>query len=270
MMDSAKSLSPKERIFVICNVVLGAILLSTAVLSSSGRRGQREDLLPTTKDSTGVLKFLSQEIIDRRFEVKVQNASNKVITAYATAACDFPESSTDYSIGDYSIGPGEVFKINIPVKTVVDHCDPAKTQPTITIVSVVFDDRSYAGEFRWAKGILDDRRGNRIQLKRINVLLTRALMGANVTEPDMFERLKNEIASLPIDEREPPAVRGGLSSAKQRALYMLDELDQWHQKSLITQSLENIPIREELAGIKNFKEGLYKLISLNEKRINRF
>ncbi len=59
-MDSTRSLSAKKRLFVVCNVVLGAILLSTAVLSSSGKRNQQGAGLPTVKDNSGALSLLAR------------------------------------------------------------------------------------------------------------------------------------------------------------------------------------------------------------------
>jgi hypothetical protein len=264
------SLSTKQRLFVISSVVLGSVLLSAAVLSSSARRTRQEISLPTVKDNTGSFRLISLERIDHSFVMLVQNTSDKAITAYAKAVCDFPESSADYTLGDQSIAPGEVVKIDTPAEAVSDHCGSAKTQPTITILAVVYDDRTTAGEYQWAKGILDDRRGEKIQLKRINSLLKKALNWPDANEPAAIERLKAAIASLPVDEEEAPAVRGGLSGVKQRELYLLDELKQWHQSSLTADSVRNIPVRGELAGISNLQEGVGKLISLNEKWISRY
>lgn len=269
-MNSTMSLSTKQRLFVVCSFVLGAILLSTAVLSSSARRSQREVSLPIVKDNTGSFNLISQERIDERFVTWMQNTSNKAITAYVTAVCGVPESAPDYTIGDDSIGPGKVVDITTSIRAVSDMCGSIITQPTITILAVVFDDRTYAGEFQWAKGILDDRRGHKIQLKRINRLLAEAIKWPDASQPAALERLKAEIAALPVDEGETPAVRGGLSSAKQRTLYLLDELKRWHQSSLTSQSRRNISIQGELAGIDSLPEGIEKLITLNEKWISRY
>jgi hypothetical protein len=269
-MDFQMSLSSNQRLFVVSSVVLGSVLLSTAVLSSSARRSQQEMSLPTVKDNTGSFRLIGLERIDHNFVMRMQNTSQKAITAYVNAVCDFPESSTDYTLGEQSIGPGKVVEITTPAEAVSDHCGSAKTQPTITILAVVFDDRTTAGEDKWAQGVLDNRRGNRIQLKRINSLLKKALTWPDAGEPAAIERLKDEIAVLPVDESEAPAVRGGLSGAKQRELYLLDELKQWHRSSLAAESVRNVPIRGELAGIKNLQEGIFKLISLNEKWISRY
>jgi hypothetical protein len=77
-MDSTRSLSTKQRSFVVCSFVLGAILLSTAALSSSARRSQREVSLPIVKDNTGSFNLISQEWIDRTSVTWMQNTSNKV------------------------------------------------------------------------------------------------------------------------------------------------------------------------------------------------
>ncbi len=269
-MDSQKNLSTSHRLFIVSSIVLGTLLLSTSLLTAGARRSQQKSSLPIVKDNTGSFRLINLERIDNRFVMRMQNTSKKAITAYGNAVCDVPESSTDYSIGDYSIQPGDVVEIMMPIKVVADKCDPAITQPTITILAVVFDDRTYGGEFRWAKGILDNRRGEKIQLKRINGLLTKALKWSDAGEPTAIDRLKTEIESLPIDEGEAPAVRSGLSTAKQKASYLLEELKQWHQSSLAAQSVHNIPIRGELAGINGLKEGIEKLINLNEKWISRY
>jgi|GEM_PF-2417127 len=269
-MDSQTSLSTKQRLFVVSSVVVGTILLSAAVLTSSARRSKQEVSLPAVKDNTGSFRLISLERIDHQFVMRVQNASDKAITAYVKAVCDFPESSADYTLGDQSIEPGQVVEIATAAEAVSDHCGSAKTQPTITILAVVFDDRTTAGEYQWAKGVLDDRRGERIQLKRINSLLKKALKWPDANEPAALERLNVAIASLPVDEDEVPSVRSGLAGAKQRELYLLDELKQWHQSSLTAESVQNVPIRGELAGISNLQEGVGKLIELNEKWISRY
>ena len=269
-MDSQTSLSTKQRLFVISSMVLGTVLLSSAILSSSARRAQQEVSLPTVKDNTGSFRLISLERIDHQFVMRVQNASDKAITAYVKSVCDFPESSADYTLGDHSIERGDVVEISTPVQAVSDNCGVGITPPTITILAVVFGDRTTAGEYQWAKGILDDRRGERMQLKRINSLLKKALKWPDANEPAALERLKAAIASIPVDEDEAPAVRSGLAGAKQRELYLLDELKQWHQSSLTAESVHNVPIRGELAGISNLQEGVGKLIELNEKWISRY
>ena len=221
-------------------------------------------------DNTGSLNLLSQERIDRRFETRMQNTSNKSITAYVTAVCNVPESSTDFAIGDHSIEPGGIVEITTPVATLSNMCGSAITHPTITILAVVFDDRTSRGEFRFAKGVLDNRRGNRIQLKRINDLLTKALKWPDADKPTAIERLGDQIAALPVDEEEDPAVRGGLSDAKERALYLLSELKQWYQSSLTSKSRQNVTVRGELAGTDSLPMGIEKLVALNEKWISRY
>lgn len=84
---------------------------------------------------------------------RMQNTSKKTITAYVTAVCDVPESAVDYAIGDDSIGPGEAVEITTSIRAVLSMCGPTKTQPTITVLATVFDDRTYGGEFQWVKGI---------------------------------------------------------------------------------------------------------------------
>jgi len=268
-MTSLTSLSTKQRLFVVSSVVLGTILLTASVLSSSGRRSQQEVSLPTVKNKTISLQFIAIEKLQTKFVTRMQNTSNKAITAYVMAACDVPESATDYSIGPDSIEPGKVVEIITPVRA-LDKCSSATTQPSITILAVVFDDRSTEGDYGWAKGILDDRRGLKIQLKRINRLLREALGRADRDEPKAIARLKAEISSLPIDEGAEPAVRGGLSAAKERVLFYLTELEQWHPSAVSSASAQNVSSRAEFAGVTRIEEGIARMASLNENWISKY
>lgn len=268
-MTSLTSLSTKQRLFIVSSVVLGTILLTASVLSSNGRRSQHEVSLPTVKNKTSSLQVIDIEKLQTWFVTRVQNTSSKAITAYVMAVCDVPESATDYSIGPDSIEPGKVVEIITPVRA-LDKCSSATTQPSITILAVVFDDRSTEGDYGWAKGILDDRRGLKIQLKRINRLLREALGRADRDEPKAIARLKAEISSLPIDEGEEPAVRGGLSAAKQRVLFYLTELEQWHPSAVSSASAQNVSSRAEFAGVTRIEEGIARMASLNENWISKY
>jgi len=269
-MTSLTSLSTKQRLFIVSSVVLGTILLTASVLSSNGRRSQHEVSLPTVKNKTSSLQVIDIEKLQTWFVTRVQNTSSKAITAYVMAVCDVPESATDYSIGPDSIEPGKVIEIITPVRALSDKCTSATTQPSITILAVVFDDRSTEGEYEWAKGILDDRRGLKIQLKRINRLLREALVRADRDEPKAIERLKAEISSLPIDEGAEPSVRGGLSAAKERVLFYLTELEQWHPRAVSSASAQNVSSRAEFAGVTRIEEGIARIASLNEKWISKY
>ncbi|HEY3135950.1 MAG TPA: hypothetical protein VGL29_07975 [Blastocatellia bacterium] len=269
-MSFTNRLPARQRLFVVLSVVLGTVLLSSALLSPT-RAGKQKDIsVPVVKDNTGSLRLVSLEKVEDLFVIRLKNTSDKVITAHGQAVCDVPWSSTDYSIGDHPIQPGAVFEIAISARGLSEMCGSTKAEPAITILAVIFADRSYAGEFQWAKGILDDRRGQKMQLKRINRLLSQALKWPDVGEPTAIDKVKSEVDLLPIDEGEAPAVRGGLSTAKQRVSYLLEELKQWHQNSLTAKPAQNVPLRGELFGIKSVHEGISRLISLSEKWISRY
>jgi len=268
-MDSLTSLSTKQRLFVVSSVVLGTVLLSSALLSPARARRQKEISLPIVKNETKCLQFVSLEKIGPRFVTRMQNTCNRAITAYVMAVCDAPESATDYSIGPDSIEPGKIVEITTPLRAFSDKCTSQAAQPSLTMLAVVFDDRSTEGDYGWAKSILDDRRGHKIQLKRINRLLREAAQWSDRDTPAAIERLRNEISSLPVDEAEPPAVRGGLSAAKQRVLFFLAELEQWHQSTMRSAS-EGIQLRAEFAGVTRIQEGIARLASLNEKWISKY
>lgn len=272
MMGSLTSLSTKQRLFIVSSVVFGSILLTARIRSSGGRSGQQSYDLPIIKTEAKCLKFISLERINRRFVTTMKNISEKAITGYVVAVCDVPESAVDYSIGSNSIEPGQVVEITTPVMALSDQCASAATQPTITVLAVVFDDKSTDGEYGWAKGILDDRHGHRIQLRRINQLLRASAKWSDRNEATAIERLNSQISSLPVDEDETPSVRGGLAAAKQRILFYLSELDQWHESTMQSASASerNRSHRGELAGISGIEEGVKRLVSLNDEWISKY
>jgi hypothetical protein len=271
-MGSINSLSTKQRLFAVSCVVLGCVLLlSAGARSSSGVLTKQDVNLPTVRDDTGSFDLVSVERIDRRLVTRVQNISKKAVTAYVVAICDVPEYSADYSISERrGVEPGQMEEITTSVKSVSEKCDSALAAPTISILAVVFDDRTYRGEFQWAKGILDDRRGQKIQLKRINRFLAEALKKQDGDEFATLEMLKAQISMLPVDEDEGSAVRGGLSQAKKTALFLLGELEQWHQAGATLQSERSKRLRGELLGIGNLREGFDKIVRFNEKLISRY
>jgi hypothetical protein len=248
------------------------LTISLTVSSSDGRPVQkRSDVLPVVKSKPKSLEFLDTEKTDFGFITRMRNTSRKSITAYTVSLCDTPLFAEDYSIGNRSIEPGRALEIKTPIESVSHQCGGA-TEPTLTILAVVFDDRSTEGEFRWAKGILDDRRGQKIQLKRINRLLAKAAAAPDADDPIVIEKLKADIAGLPIDEAAAPAVRGGLATAKQTTLQMIAELEQWQSRreGIQSGSSSQISLRSELAGATTLKEGFVNLISFNEKCISKY
>ncbi len=273
-MNSPTGLSTKQRLFIVSSLIIGSIMLSVSlsVLSSSGRPQQaRESLPPVVNSHTGSVQFISTEKADFGFITRMRNNSKKSITAYAVSLCNTPLFSTDYSIGDNSIGTGQTFEIRVPIQAVSNNCGDI-AQPIITFLAVVYDDRTTEGDFGWAKGILDNRRGEKIQLKRINRLLTHAGNWTDADKPAAIERLKSEIAALPVDEGELPSVRGGLASARDRILYLIGELEQWHSRTrgIQSKSGSDASLRAELTGISNLREGFAKIITLNEKWISKY
>jgi len=268
-MVASTRIHPRQRVLVVSSVVLGCLLVSTAVASLSGRSARQHGGMPIIKDKTGSLRFVSIEKVDWLFVVRMENTSKKAISAYVVAVCGAPEHSADYTLGDHLIEPGENAEVKVAVQAVSDKCGYAITQPTISILSVVFDDRSFEGESQWAIGILEQRRGQKIQLERINRALKDALKRPDAPDRSVLQTLQVYIGSLPIDEQEPPAVRSGLAAARDSAMYMLTEIEQWHE-SRVGSSSKSVALRGELVGANNLREALERLTRLNEKWITRY
>ena len=242
-------------------VLLLVAFLSVGGMSSRALPEPQKEELPQVRNETESFQLISIERIGYLLQLRLKNTSKKAITAYKIGYNNGWQTGIDKIIGDDIVAPGEIEEFRTPFSNLSNSDGPTSPQ-TVTILAVVFDDRSSEGDFQAADDILNDRLGQKIQLERINRLIQGVLKSPDGNTPAALSRLKSQIASLSEDQGkgQPRAIHTGLYYMKQQVLKLIEELEQWQRdgKALL---------RTELYGSVNLQDALVKIKELGEKRI---
>jgi hypothetical protein len=242
-------------------ILLFVALLSASVMTSRALPEPQRQELPQVRNETESFQLVSVEKIGDLLQLRLKNTSKRAITAYKIGYSNGWQTGIDYLIGDDVVAPGEIEEFRTPFNNLSSSDDPTSPQ-TVTILAVVFDDRSSEGDFKAADDILNNRLGQKIQLERINRLIKGVLKSPDSNTPAALSRLKSQIASLSEDQGkgQPRAIHTGLYYMKQQVLKQIEELEQWQRdgKALL---------RTELYGSVNLQDALVKIKELGEKRI---
>jgi hypothetical protein len=188
-----------------------------------------------------------------------KNVSNKTITAYEFDLGHGVRSSRDYIPYDDGVGSGDVIEDVLPLGNFDPPYPPvpsASDKPVLTILAVVFDDRSSEGDYNAAAYILNHRLGQKIQLKRIRQLIRDGLKSKDQEFSAPFYALKSQIESLPT-EGQSVALRSGLNYAKERLLRHINEVEQWRYggESLLSHGIhDSTSLRDALTKLKRMCE----------------
>ncbi len=234
--------------------------LGADIWPSGARPDPQKDELPKVKNETESFQLVSVEKIDSLLQLRLKNTSNKAITAYRIGYGDGWQTGIDKILGDYVVAPGEVEEFRTSFSN-VSNSDNSASPRTVTILAVVFDDRSSEGDFEAASRILNDRLGQKIQLERINSLIQATLKSPDANTPVALSRLKSQITSLSEDQGkgQPLAIHLGLHYMKQHVLKQLEGIEQWQQSGQVLEA--------ELYDSTDVQDALVKLKQLGEKRI---
>jgi hypothetical protein len=228
---------------------------------SGARQRAQKDKLPQVKNETESFQLVSAEKIDFLLQLRLKNISKKAITAYKIGYGNGWQTGIDKIIGDDMVAPGEIEEFRTPFNNISNSDDPASPQ-SVTILAVVFDDRSSEGDFQAADEILNDRLGQKMQLERINRLIQAVLKSPDANTPAALGRLKSQIASLSEDQGkgQPFAIHIGLYYVKQQVLKQIEYIEEWQQSGKAL-------LEAELYDSVNLQDALVKLKKLGEKRI---
>ena len=242
-------------------ILLFVALLSASVMTSRALPEPQNQELPRVRNETESFQLISVERLGYLLQLRLKNTSKKAITAYKIGYSNGWQTGIDKILGNEVVAPGEIEEFRTPFSNVSNSDDPTSPR-TVTILAVVFDDRSSEGDFQAADDILNDRLGQRIQLERINLLIQGVLKSPDTNTPAALGRLKAQIASLSEDQGkgQPRAIHTGLYYMKQHVLKQIEELEQWQRDG-------KDMLREELYGSVNLQDALVKLKKLGEKRI---
>jgi hypothetical protein len=200
-------------------LTLGATLYRTTA-KTFGPVASQHPAKPTLSNKTAAVEVISiQPLQSGGFELTMKNTSAKNINGYSIAF-DNGASVTSDLTSTYKpiVAPGEEFKLQIPVTSVV------------IIKDVVFDDNSFDGDAQMAAQLQGRRIGIQKQLRNIVDLLNREGKTADV------EQLKAKIKELP--EQGSSFVAAGMRNAKDDALLALQKTDSNDKAAKLNKLLE--------------------------------
>lgn len=182
-------------------------------------------------------------------ELSLRNRYSKNITACAVSVngsiteVDFAFSELEDQSG---ISPESVYTEKYSFARHVNK-SAARQNFDISILAVVFDDKTGDGDPKFVTEILDTRLGSKIQLTRIIALLNNALNLPRVPDEAVIDTLKARISSLPVHSASPTSEteREGLRNQKSDALRRLESQTSLNPQERIRSLKE---IYESLAG----------------------
>jgi hypothetical protein len=206
-------------------VVCGAVVSTGVWLPQT--RSDSQDNLPRIKNETVSFQLVSEQRVGDELVVRFKNVSTLTITGYTLSLAQ-ERIGADFfaNTSQKGVGPGAVEDVRIPLINL-----SSQSQKRVTLLTVVFEDRTYEGDFQAAKVILDRRLGYLTQMGRIRSLLFAAAkvpdQDASATSAALLEKLRYRISLLPEqdDQKPSPGMRSGLNFAKQWTLKQLSRLE---------------------------------------------
>ncbi len=213
---------PVITIVSICALVLGI----GAVARKSAREPRTQGKTPQIQNKTRSFEvvrtpeIMQTRINDDGLELSLRNGSDKNITAFAVSV-NRTISETDFVFSEFEdqrgIVPQTVYTKRFSFALSGNPDDTAQQNLDISVLAVVFDDKSSEGDPRLIAAILGRRQESKVQLTRIVHLLDKPLDSPGIIDDTVLGRLKSRISALPTDSQS--------SSEKEDTLRRLDQVD---------------------------------------------
>jgi hypothetical protein len=247
--------------------ILGLLFFVTLVNYGVGVSGDKQKQKLIIANKTSGFEVIESKTAQGMVELSFRNAYKKSITAYVVSIGDhftFTEEFI-YSEVDFAIRPGEPLTKGIPLPFDLS----SKQTVPLTILAVVFEDRTGEGDQEILRGIEDERLGEKVQVMRILSLLEEVPAQANDSRQEMAiaKRLKSRAESaLSKGEAETLAdlksvkprgagpdlevrsdlseqFKNGLQTGREtilRKIYELKEADQPHNDSYLNEQMARL------------------------------
>lgn len=208
-------------------LILGSTALAIAVFVTiaswaGGVRRAADQPTPSKKvelaNNTSSLSVTKSELTPngRSVRVAVQNVAQKPIDWFRISLGAGSDIEADFAYADNPVlGPNESYEDSYPVPSEGD-----KLQ--VTIVSVVFEDMTFDGDVRSAQRLIEKRRGQEIELRRLLPLITQAInVSGKETAVARVQALESKITESGGDTTQsglPAAAYDGMKAARERVL----------------------------------------------------
>ena len=206
-------MATQKRLLVPILILVGFSSLGALLWSSSlyGRQSKPKSLTDTV------------EIVERiagegATKIAFRNVSNKNINALQVAVSGsvFTVEFLDADEPKKRLPPGEIYQEWFPTTPASDI--------DVSVLAVVFDDKTGAGDSRLVQEVLETRRGVKKQLMRFQVLLKQSLAAASI-DATTLDKLKAELdKSVDDNPSDSGAMRLGQRKAKQQIRLDLEAL----------------------------------------------
>lgn len=242
---SIKRYVPLIKLFLLPSLTLIIVGLSTYFADKASSQGPLElssrsksnsqDRPPKLSNRTSGFEAVNVETKSGRVRLTLKNNYNKTITAYAISTGENTHSLHELESKEF-LTPGSTRNQDVRLPS----------EGNITVLAVVFGDKTSDGDATAVKEINDYRLGKKTQYDRIVPLLNKILAALDNEMLSALEKAEAKIYRFSTDSPEKSHfIIAGLSDAKESILMDLKEL-----KQQLGQSEDTSIVRERIVRIK--------------------
>lgn len=204
----------KKGLFLPILILFTLSSLSALLWTSSNLYGRQS----TAKTPTSAVDIVEKIAGEGAIRIGFRNDSNKSINALqvSVGGSVFMVEFLDADEPKRRLKPGGIYQEWFPTT--------APNDIVVSVLAVVFEDKSGAGDGRLVEEVLETRRGVKKQLMRFGVLLRQKLASANV-DATTLDKLNSQLDG-PVDDdpSDSGSVRLGQRKARQQIRHDLDAL----------------------------------------------
>lgn len=218
-------------------------LLATLILQgtySSGRNQQSNLRKISVINRTRALQITKAEVVGRRIHLAVKNGYKKDINWFRVSFGHGLSIEADFAFTESGVlSPGENYADEYPI-------DSDLGALTVTVVAVVFEDKTQDGDERYAQFIRQKRAGQKMALRRLLPLLEKSITSSDDNLDSDLQSLEAETSTEEaIENTLPEAERIGLRNARERILNEVQRIRYERSKD------KRRDVREDLRFVKN-------------------
>lgn len=223
----------KKHSTLLSTVPFAIVIVWTICVTGLGMHGEpsfsrkyHPQNLPDVENKTKSLEVVSLVQNDDSFVLSLRNVSSKTVNGYSIGMGKSSRVDVDLTIGDRVFPPNTVTEERIPTSRV--KVDPnASQQPGITILAVLFEDRSGEGDAQVVTLNKERRAATKEQLTLILPLLQNVLAVSDIEIHSALSKLKTQISLLPEKSEAGQSISAerGLRSAKEDSIADLRRIE---------------------------------------------